>query len=155
MKDYSGKKCLGCGDYIRCYDEVEVCLCGAPYHKECWEKVQTCSKCHSADKNKKIIIADSSGISSAMFSNIGDKLKGLAIFVTVIGIIGGIITAIVMCFTDEALILPGLLTGIAISLCSWLGSFALYGFGALISYTQENAAILSTIANALNSKEKQ
>lgn len=153
MNDYSGKDCSGCGKFIGYYDDVKVCVCGAPYHKECWEKVQKCSKCNSNDKTEKITTAYSS-TDSSMFSNIGGKLKGLATFITIVGIIGGIITMFVIGFSDDDMIFPGFLTGLLIGLISWIGSFALYGFGALISYTQENNVLLSIIAKKLNDKEK-
>lgn len=154
MKDYTGSKCKGCGDFIRYYDEVKVCSCGAPYHKDCWEKAQACSKCHSTNKTERIITPQYLDETTSMFSNIGDKIKGLAVFVTVIGIIAGIITTISMCIADDDLIIVSLLTGAAIGLSSWIGSFMLYGFGALISYAQKSAAFLSLIVDELKSREK-
>lgn len=66
-----------------------------------------------------------------MFNNIDRKIKGLAVFYTIVGIIGSIIGAIFYWVNDAILI--GFLILIFGILASWIGSFMLYGFGELIS----------------------
>lgn len=89
-----------------------------------------------------------------MFDNIGGKIKTLAKVVCWIGIIACIITGIVLMATDEDLILVGILTVVVGSLLSWVGSFALYGFGQLIENSDEivfqNKNLLNTKADKQN-----
>ena len=68
-----------------------------------------------------------------MFGNIGEKIKGLAIFCTIIGCVLSIACAIFCCATD--MILLGFVILVAGGLLSWVGSFLLYGFGELITQT--------------------
>lgn len=65
-----------------------------------------------------------------MYKNIGDKIKGLSIIITICGIIFSLIAGIIQCTQDE--IGFGLLTIFGGSIGSWLGSFLLYGFGQAI-----------------------
>lgn len=65
-----------------------------------------------------------------MFNNIGKKIKSLAIFVFVLGVIGSIVGAIV----DLAVMMTGIgivLLPVGIVL-SWISVFFIYGFGELI-----------------------
>lgn len=67
-----------------------------------------------------------------MFDNIGRKIKGLAKFVCWVGIICSIISGIMMATTGGAGVLAGIMTIIIGGLCSWVGSFVLYGFGEIV-----------------------
>lgn len=73
-----------------------------------------------------------------MFENIGSKIKTVAEVVCFIGIIGSIITGIVLMALDEYTFFLGLVVAIGGSLTSWIGSFMTYGFGQLV----ENSDIL-------------
>ena len=62
-----------------------------------------------------------------MYSNIGAKVKGLAVFVCVIGIVGSLIAAIVMWAND--LVGAGFCTLIGGCLSAWIGSWVVYCIG--------------------------
>ena len=66
-----------------------------------------------------------------MFNNIDRKIKGLAVFYTIVGIIGSIIGAILYWINNAILI--GFIILILGILAAWIGSFVLYGLGELIS----------------------
>lgn len=66
-----------------------------------------------------------------MFNNIERKIKGLAFFYTIVGIIGSIIGAIFYWVNSD--ILTGFIILIFGILASWTGSFVLYGLGELIN----------------------
>ena len=82
-----------------------------------------------------------------MFSDIGEKIKGMAKFFCWLGIIGCIIGGIIMISQGsemnryayhygtpgQGLITGGILMIIVGPLLSWLSSLTLYGFGELIS----------------------
>lgn len=82
-----------------------------------------------------------------MFENIGEKIKGLAKVVTIIGIIASCIGGLVIMFEGESFIL-GLITAALGSLGSWVGSFLLYGFGELIDQTVDNNRLLRQISTS-------
>ena len=67
-----------------------------------------------------------------MFQNIGGKIKKIADWVLILGIISSIIWGIAIMVTDEELILEGFITMIVGSISAWLSSVLLYGFGQLI-----------------------
>ena len=78
-----------------------------------------------------------------MFNNIGNKIKGFATFLTIIGIIASIIVGIILIISGASLyygggtlILAGILAMVVGSLISWISSFVLYGFGQLIDSTE-------------------
>lgn len=84
-----------------------------------------------------------------MFNNIGKKIKTLAKVICWLGIIGSIITGIVLIAvglddlssrysSDEGVIMivAGLLTMVVGSIISWVGSFKLYGFGDVVDNVQ-------------------
>ena len=79
---------------------------------------------------------------SKMFSNIGSKIKVLAVVITCIGIVASIIIGIVLMTIDEELIVPGILVMIVGSLLSWLSSFFMYGFGQLVENSDKTVALL-------------
>lgn len=68
---------------------------------------------------------------SAMFSNIGGKIRTLAKAICWLGIITAVIAGIVQLAAGATL--TGLLTMIFGAIGSWLGSFILYGFGELVA----------------------
>ena len=73
-----------------------------------------------------------------MFSNIGGKIKKLAVVLCILGMIGSVVYAIV-CFANSSryqdLTLTGVLILVAGCLASWISSFFVYGFGELIERT--------------------
>ena len=73
-----------------------------------------------------------------MFSNIGGKIKKLAVILCILGMIGSVVYAIV-CFSNtskyEDLTLYGVLILVLGCLVSWISSFFVYGFGELIERT--------------------
>ena len=43
MSNYTGTKCISCGEYFKDSDDVVVCPeCGTPYHRECYIKEGSC-----------------------------------------------------------------------------------------------------------------
>lgn len=70
---------------------------------------------------------------TAMFSNIGGKIKALAKVICWLGIIAAVIAGIVQLAVGATV--TGLLTMVFGALGSWVGSFLLYGFGELIDKT--------------------
>ncbi|MBR3680423.1 MAG: hypothetical protein IKL79_00285 [Clostridia bacterium] len=69
-----------------------------------------------------------------MYENIGDKIKGLAVLVFLIGLICAIIYGFILMEEDKVLL--GLLTMVLGGVGSWLGSLTLYGFGRLVECTE-------------------
>lgn len=151
--------CKKCKNEISPIDIVSCPDCGRTYHSWCWKSLTKCITCGRDNENYSKEFADGNfnpnqsnnsneiivNLNSGMFSNIGGKIKTLATIVTIIGIIAGIITFISMASIDEDLIFSGLLTGGAIALVSWIGSFALYGFGALISSSQNTEKLIREV----------
>ena len=72
-----------------------------------------------------------------MFENIGGKIKTLAKACTWIGIGVSGLASLGLLFTN---FMAGLLVFAVGALCSWIGSFMLYGFGQLIENTDRIAA---------------
>lgn len=72
---------------------------------------------------------------SGMFTNVGRKIMDLASVVCWLGIIGSIITGIIMMAAE--LVLPGLLFAVVGSIGSWIGSWFTYGFGELLETTKQ------------------
>lgn len=64
-----------------------------------------------------------------MFNNIGERLKTLAKVFAVLGIIGSVISGIVLMSLSEYLIGAGLTTMISGSLVSWISSWGMYAMG--------------------------
>lgn len=115
--------CEKCNGEIPAGSEFVCIDCGKKYHRQCWMSEGGCPSCRTSSPN-----------SSGMFANIGGKIKGLAIFATVVGIIAGIIVFISMVIEEEVLL--GLLVGAVIAISSWIGSFVIYGFGESITTSQ-------------------
>ena len=85
-----------------------------------------------------------------MYSNIGAKVKGLAVFVCVIGIVGSLIAAIVMWAND--LVGAGFGTLIGGCLSAWIGSWVVYCIGDTNVKTTE---LLQKINSVSNRSEKR
>ena len=85
------------------------------------------------------------------YENIGDKIKGLAQMSFVVEAIAAVITGIALMFSDEDLILYGLLVVIMGPIIAWVSSWLLYGFGQLI----ENSDIIVEEYNRKNEKHEK
>ena len=90
-----------------------------------------------------------------MYSNIGGKIKDLAVFVFCLG---AVITVLVGCFWMFKLKqLIGLVWILGGPFFSWLGSFTLYGFGQLVensdTMVRMSKELLDNGNNKLNSSE--
>ena len=81
-----------------------------------------------------------------MYNNIGNKIKGLAIFSAVLGIIGSVIGAIVL-FCGK-MILNGMLVFVGGIVLSWVASLGLYGFGELLIRVTNIEESVRSIRNA-------
>ena len=75
-----------------------------------------------------------------MFDNIGGKLKGLAKVICWLGIIVTAISGLLVMVNGN--ILEGILAIVVGCLFSWIGSWALYGFGQLIENTDRMTSAL-------------
>ena len=71
-------------------------------------------------------------VETGMFANIGDKIMDLAQFECWIGIIGSILSGIVMMAADGDMVLYGLLTMVLGSIGAWIGSWFTYAFGQMV-----------------------
>ena len=73
-----------------------------------------------------------------LYENIRGKIKSWAKWIFVIEAIGAVITGLVLLFTDEDLILYGLLTLVCGPIVAYIGSWILYAFGELVEKTCDN-----------------
>lgn len=149
MENYVCEKC-NCG--IQIPDLVMCPSCKKAYHRWCWKKTEKCISCEQSTQEEPINgreflneTGDLSSYNDGMFANIGGKIEGIAKFLTAIGIILGVIICILMTSIDEDMFLIGLLIGAVIGLLSWISSFTLYGYGALISSSQNTEKLLSKL----------
>jgi len=98
-----------------------------------------------------------------MFSNIGEKIKKLAVIICWIGIICSLVLGVVVVVAPNSIrynlndngstiassgniaaqVISGVIVFVIGSLSSWIGSFFLYGFGELVSNSKK-------IADSLN-----
>ena len=76
-----------------------------------------------------------------MFNNIGGKIKAVASICARVGIILSCLIGFIFLFFDA--LIGILIAGIG-SLCSWISSFLLYGFGELIYTHHQILEILRT-----------
>ena len=72
-----------------------------------------------------------------MFYNISEKIKTAAKVFTILGIVCSIIYGILLWIETNFLV--GILLMIIGGVCSWVGSFMMYGFGELIECAQRIA----------------
>lgn len=86
-----------------------------------------------------------------MFENIGDKIKTLAKICCLIGIIGSVITGIILISSINVLV--GIAITIGGALLSWIGSFFVYGFGELIESNAEISTQNSEIIDLLKKQQ--
>lgn len=78
-----------------------------------------------------------------MFTNIGGKIKALAMVQCWIGIFASVICGIgMMCSGDDVAGILGFFILILGGFASWIGSFLLYGFGELIEKTSNVEAMM-------------
>ena len=88
-----------------------------------------------------------------MFDNIGDKLKRLAKFSCWFGIIGSVISAIAL-WAANSRYNPTIGLGFVIlvvgCLCSWIGTWAIYGIGEAAENSWEARASLQQISRQLS-----
>lgn len=85
-----------------------------------------------------------------MFSNIGGKIKVLAVVLTIAGICGSVCMGVEIMdsyYGDETY---GLLVMIIGSLLSWVLSFTIYGFGEIITHLKRSNEIQEAILRKLN-----
>ena len=87
-----------------------------------------------------------------LYENIGSKIKNLAKWIFVIEAIGAFITGLVLLFTDEDLILYGLLTLVCGPIVAYIGSWILYAFGEVVEKTADNENNTRQILKKLNEK---
>ena len=67
-----------------------------------------------------------------MYDNIGKKIKALAKWTFIVEAIAAAIAGIALMFTDEELIIFGLLALLLGPVVAWVSSWLLYGFGELV-----------------------
>lgn len=83
-----------------------------------------------------------------MFENIGGKIKGLAVLMCWLGIIGSVIMAFVL-WNQNSYRNPTIGLGIAVlvggCLISWIGSFAAYALGELTENSERQIAMLTKL----------
>ncbi len=73
-----------------------------------------------------------------MFKNIGSKIQTLAEIICAFGIVGSIFAGIALGAESESFFIFLVIGGLG-ALASWIGSFFLYGFGQLITSTEQIA----------------
>ena len=88
-----------------------------------------------------------------MFENIGEKLKGLAVFLCWGGIVSSVIGGISLMI--RALILAGLLTAVLGSLCSWISSWVIYAIGEIAENTEATRQVTVLNNARLNNKKEE
>lgn len=87
-----------------------------------------------------------------MFNNIGKKIKGLALFLAVAGMLISFVAG--LCLIGMKMVLSGIIILVVGCLFSYIGAFVLYGFGELIDKTSDIYARLDGEADA-QSVERQ
>ena len=91
-----------------------------------------------------------------MYNNIGAKIKILAQFSAWAGIFGSVIYGFVLISKGSDGVWVGIITLVVGSICSWISSWLLYGFGELIENTTEiakNTKNTSSSAGKCETKE--
>ena len=89
---------------------------------------------------------------TGMFASVGDKLKKWAKANVVLGVIYGIVIAIVAVVIDDEFIFAGIGVGIVEILAAWAFSLILYAFGELVGNSKESKKIQQEILNELKNK---
>lgn len=83
-----------------------------------------------------------------MFNNIGKKIKALAKFLCILGIILSILIGVLMILShsgDPQTLFYGILVIVLGSLLSWVGAFFAYGFGELVDNSKKAVEQLERI----------
>lgn len=70
-----------------------------------------------------------------MFDNIGERIKGLAIVLNIIGTIAAIIIGLLLLTNQKPLFVSGFLVIVLGCILVWMSAYLLYGFGQLIQNT--------------------
>ena len=78
-----------------------------------------------------------------MFKNIGEKLKAIAYFVFVCGIVGSVVGGLII--ISETKYFEGILIIICGSLASWISSCVIYGIGEIASYTSNTYNVRKSV----------
>lgn len=80
-----------------------------------------------------------------MFNNVGAKVKGLAKFICIMGMIVSVLSGLMMIVSGfnayrggETLIVSGIVTGVVGCLASWIGSWVTYAIGEAAEYAEKN-----------------
>lgn len=97
---------------------------------------------------------DSASDTSGMYGNIAGKIKTLAQVVAWLGIIGSVVTWLVLVARDEDLLAAGLIIAVIGALISWVSSFVLYGYGQLIENTDKLVELTRKNAEGANKSKK-
>ncbi len=82
-----------------------------------------------------------------MYDNIGGKIKKLATFLSLIGIIISILIGLILTVVIDNILFLLLIGGLG-SLFAWIASFCLYGFGQLIENSDKTVRLLWQIKNS-------
>lgn len=104
-----------------------------------------------------------------MFSNIGGKIKKLAVAITILGMIGSIVAGISIMsiggrygsYYRSGSVVSGVLVIVIGCLFSWLASLSLYGFGHLIEKVEDIDSKIGRLnmpgaySNAIDTQGKQ
>lgn len=91
-----------------------------------------------------------------MFKNIGKKIKTLAKVICIVGIVASVILGISMILTSTQTgygIIIGIVYLLLGPLFSWIGSFALFGFGELIDNSKKSLDIQKQILEKIGEKQ--
>ena len=87
-----------------------------------------------------------------MFTNVGGKIKTLASVIAWAGIIGCVITGLVM--VCRRMVMPGLALAVGGALGSWIVAFNLYGYGELIESNSLIASCMQVTKSPMYSQEE-
>lgn len=88
-----------------------------------------------------------------MFDNVGGKIKGVARFVTWLGIIASVIGFFILVVSDTIMLAFAVL--IVGCVVSWLSSLTLYGFGQLVENSDSMVRMNVNISNPENEDSKE
>ena len=87
-----------------------------------------------------------------MYSNIGKKIKGLAVGVCVAEAIGAVICGILLCIEEEAFVY--VLISIFGPIVAWVSSWLIYGFGEFVDKIGKTIRCTSSTRATRGRKEK-
>ena len=113
-------------------------------------KKQVVSYPDTNNSNTSVTSSETTG----MYGNIAGKIKTLAQVVAWLGIIGSVVSWLVLVARDEDLLAAGLIIAVIGSLISWVSSFVLYGYGQLIENTDKLVELTRKNAEGANKSKK-